>query len=222
MIDLVRNANKTLEIESVFSESFTQFGRVLDYDSKDLLKRLKRRTQMPIDGNHYVAHEEALECSVTKQVKENVFGGDDMQVGYVNGYNSLLNALEYHQSKEVIVSAMPIVLILADAEAGKNGEIKTEELKMFYVPEGTMCELNPYIWHASPCKLTNKGFKVVVMLPDKTNTEFVKDENDPMLFKTNKWLLAHKTHERFIKLGAKEGLKGENIKIHTVEEVLHD
>ena len=63
-------------------------------------------------------------------------------------------------------------------------------------------------------KVTNKGFKVLVALPENTNTERpnieIKTEEDAMMTACNKWLLAHPDSDE-AKNGAKIGLKGDNI-----------
>ena len=41
-----------------------------------------------------------------------------------------------------------------------------------------------------------------------------KNYGDDLLFKTNKWIVCHKDFERFLKMGAHEGLVGQNYKIN--------
>ena len=40
------------------------------------------------------------------------FGEMEIQIGYCNGHNSMLNALEYHKSSEINVAATDAVLLL--------------------------------------------------------------------------------------------------------------
>ncbi len=109
-------------------------------------------------------------------------------------------------------------MLLGLHEDIKNQSYDTKSIKAFYIPEYTVIELHPRVLHFSPCKTMNSGFKCGIVLPMGTNTEFIKlddveTEEDLYLFKTNKWLLVHKEHQKMIDLGAYVGIIGKNIEI---------
>ena len=71
--------------------------------------------------------------------------------------------------------------------------------------------------HYAPCHCDeSKGFRVLVALPQGTNTDKPAIENksseDKLLWARNKWLLAHPDSSEAAQ-GAHVGLSGENIDI---------
>jgi hypothetical protein len=220
LFESLKIKNESLELYDISHESFNAYGTILD--SKHFLeyfKYLDQYTSIPEKDNIYVAHDN----DILKNFKENdsldrIFGFVEIQTGYVNGHNTKLNALEYHKSSEVIVALTPVVLLLGLQRDIINHSIDSKSIKAFYIPEHTVIELHPRVLHFSPCKTMNSGFKCGIVLPMGTNTEFiklddVKTEEDLYLFKTNKWLLVHKEHQKMIDLGARVGIIGKNIEI---------
>ncbi len=220
LFETLKRKNESLELYAISHESFKAYGNILD--SKHFLeyfKYLDQYTSIPEKDNIYVAHDN----DILKNMKDDdslnrIFGFFQFQTGYVNGHNTKLNALEYHKSSEVIVALTPVVLLLGLHEDIKNQSYDTKSIKAFYIPEYTVIELHPRVLHFSPCKTMNSGFKCGIVLPMGTNTEFIKlddveTEEDLYLFKTNKWLLVHKEHQKMIDLGAYVGIIGKNIEI---------
>ena len=65
-------------------------------------------------GNIYLPGEAGLEALPPfAEVRDTLFAGMPIQVGYCNGNSSLLNGLEYHKSIEVIVAQSDLVLQLS-------------------------------------------------------------------------------------------------------------
>lgn len=220
LFETLKSKNESLEILDIASKSFKIYGNVLD--SKDFthyFNYLGDDTSIPERDNIYVAHEKNILNEINKDhILNHIFGNVDIQTGYVNGHNTKLNALEYHKSSEVIVALTPIVLLLGLHQDIKNQTYDSKEIKAFYVPQYSVIELHPRVLHFSPCKTMNSGFKCGIVLPMGTNTEFIKlDEfksiEDKLLFKTNKWLMVHKEHQKMVDLGAHIGIIGENIEI---------
>ncbi|AUD63837.1 hypothetical protein BK010_09640 [Tenericutes bacterium MO-XQ] len=220
LFETLKRKNESLELYAISHESFKAYGNILD--SKHFLeyfKYLDQYTSIPEKDNIYIAHDN----DILKNLKDDdslnrIFGFFQFQTGYVNGHNTKLNALEYHKSSEVIVALTPVVLLLGLHEDIKNQSYDTKSIKAFYIPEYTVIELHPRVLHFSPCKTMNSGFKCGIVLPMGTNTEFIKlddveTEEDLYLFKTNKWLLVHKEHQKMIDLGAYVGIIGKNIEI---------
>ena len=140
-----------------------------------------------------------------------------LQIGYCNGRNSKLNAYEYHKGSEIDVAVTPLVLLLAPRQAIREGKLDTAETKAFYLPAGVAVELYATTLHYSPCKVSDEGFKCLVVLPKGTNLPMeaappVRDGEDRWLRVANKWLLAHPESPAAAK-GAYVGLTGENLEI---------
>ncbi|MCQ2770716.1 MAG: DUF4867 family protein, partial [Clostridia bacterium] len=108
-------------------------------------------------------------------------------------------------------------LLLAKREEMVDGYLDTSKVKAYLVPCGTMVELYASTLHFAPCQASkDKGFKMMVGLPkgtnyDKPNIE-IKNDEDKLLWGSNKWLLCHKDSVEASKGGAIR-LNGENIDI---------
>ena len=204
-----------MEILNVMDKAFAPYGKVVTgLNVSDLLAALEK-TPKP-DDVIYVASDEALEaCPSVEKIAYSLFGGMPIQVGYCNGSNYLLNAVEYHRDSEVNVALTDLILILGkeqDIEA--DGTYQTEKMEAFLVPAGTAVEVYATTLHYAPCHVKETGFQCVVVLPKGTNTELTFDKEDKgedrLLTAKNKWLIAHE--EAAIE-GAFNGLKGKNIQI---------
>ena len=204
-----------MEILNVMDKAFAPYGKVVTgLNVSDLLAALEK-TPKP-DDVIYVASDEALEaCPSVEKIAYSLFGGMPIQVGYCNGSNYLLNAVEYHRDSEVNVALTDLILILGkeqDIEA--DGTYQTGKMEAFLVPAGTAVEVYATTLHYAPCHVKETGFQCVVVLPKGTNTELTFDKEDKgedrLLTAKNKWLIAHE--EAAIE-GAFNGLKGKNIQI---------
>ena len=86
----------------------------------------------------------------------------------------------------------------------------------FRAPAGVVVEVYATSLHYAPCMVSDEGFRVAVVLPRNTNTDFeipsAKNLEDKMLWARNKWLLAHPESSEASQ-GAYVGLKGENVSI---------
>ena len=101
-----------MEIYEVTDEAFREYGRVIaDVDFSELLEKLEE-TPVPEDVV-YVASEETLEeLPVYEELTDKTYGELPIQIGYCNGHNRKLNALEYHRSSEVDVAGTELILLL--------------------------------------------------------------------------------------------------------------
>lgn len=220
MIDVLIKKNPNIKVLPVSDLSFSKFGRILDskYFSS-AFEYLNNQTIVPKERNNYVAHDQEFKEYIKSTVPFlNTFGSIDIQYGYVNGNNSFMNALEYHKSSEINIAATDMVLLLGSKSDLKDNQFDSNHLVAYYIPKDTVIEVYPEVLHFSPCKVSDEGFKCGVILPKGTNVEFcipkvITHELDKLLFKTNKWLIAHKSFGRFIDLGAVVGINGENIEI---------
>lgn len=220
VISRIRTKNSNLVIEDVTSNKFRRYGRVINDGNYDLYEDyLVNETNIPSEGNAYIGDDSLLskELKNAKNYKD-IFGDMPLQFGYVNGRNSLLNSLEYHKSSEINIAITDLILMLGLEEDIVDNKYDSAKLEVFYIPKGTTIEIYPRVLHFSPCRVNDVGFKCGVILPKGTNLEFVKHSNpkleeDYRLFKTNKWLISHKDHSKFVDLGSLIGIIGNNIEV---------
>lgn len=207
-----------MKIYSVFDSAFRPYGRILaGYDTAQLQDALEQRTSLT-DKVVYTASEPELEkLPLAAQLRDNVYGGMPIQLGWCNGFNTKLNCLEYHRGSEINLGAEDFILLLAKEEEIQDGILDTSYVKAFFCPAGTMVEVYATTLHYAPCEAKQgRGFRVMVGLPRGTNTDkpviSVHNNEDRMLWARNKWLLAHPESSEAAQ-GAYVGLKGENIDI---------
>ncbi|MBQ8081211.1 MAG: DUF4867 family protein [Clostridia bacterium] len=206
-----------MKLIPVTDPQFAPYGRVVEgYPTEGLLTALEK-TPCP-EGTVYVAKDDGLmQAKDAAQVGEALFGGMPYQLGYCNGHNTRLNCLEYHRGSEFNLGTEDFVLLLAKLSDLKNDVLDTAHVKAFFVPRGVLVEVYATTLHFAPCHNDpEKGFRVLVALPDGTNTPFRPDTGkntlDKALWARNKWLLAH-PESNAAKAGAYQGLKGINLDI---------
>ncbi|MGM0499511.1 MAG: DUF4867 family protein [Bacillota bacterium] len=207
--------NPGLLIKDVRENSFIKYGRVIeDYDLSVISGYLESETEIPAAGNTYQADLDALAESEIKRVLENNFYGEmPIEIGYCNGNNQQLGALEYHKGSEINIAVTDLVLLLGKVQDIKNGKYDSENIEAFYLKKGTAVEIYGTTLHFAPCKVDAAGFKCAVILPDQTNLALDQNKSDDFLFAKNKWLLAHPENKRMIEKGAKAAICGPNIKV---------
>ncbi|MGG1685786.1 DUF4867 family protein [Pseudalkalibacillus sp. NRS-1564] len=216
MIEIVKERNPNLDVQSVDSAAFKTYGRILHDFPYEQMSELMRETVIPEQGNQYVPSKEELEDDRIKKFIENsYYGGMPVQIGYCDGNNSSLGGLEFHKGSEINVAVTDFVLLLGHMNDVVDHTYDVKNIQVFYVPEGTAIEMYQTTLHLAPCKVSDEGFKCTVILPEGTNLPLAQSQrgHDPLLFMKNKWLLAHREHERFMAQGAHEGIVGENITV---------
>lgn len=199
----------------VSDPEFRAYGRVIEgYDLTGLLDAMKH-TPVP-DDVVYVASVSELEgLGIAGELADGIYGQMPIQIGYCNGHNRKLNALEYHRDSEVNVAVHDLVLLLGKQEdLDADYTLDTDTVKAFFVPAGTMIEVYATTLHYAPCHVHEDGFRCVVVLPKGTNEELDHiPENrcgeEKLLFARNKWLIGHA--EGGLPKQSWIGLKGENI-----------
>ena len=211
------NAVNDVRIYSVTDEAFAPYGRIVKgYDFTPLCEYMEQNTSIPESGNIYVPSVPEMEAlPVFTEVQNTLYGGMPIQFGYCNGKNSTYNGFEYHKGSEINVAVTDFMLVLGHTWEIEDNQYFVGNEKVFFVPKGTAIEMYQTTLHLSPCKVSDEGFKGVVILPRGTNTPLdVKEKNaDPesaLLLQKNKWVLAHKDREPLVKQGAHIGLIGEN------------
>ena len=84
-------------IYEVTAPEFREYGRIIEgIDFSEFLEALDK-TPCPEDSTIYVAGDPELEkLPIYKVLETVVYGESPIQIGYCNGHNHKLNALEYH------------------------------------------------------------------------------------------------------------------------------
>lgn len=203
-----------MNIQKVTDASFRKYGKVLEgYDFSELLKEMKH-TPVPEDVVYVPGVEELEALPVAKDLQNKAFGGLPIQVGYCNGHNKKLNAVEYHRNSEINIAVGEdlVLLIGMQQDIEEDFTYDTAKIEAFLLPAGTAIEVYATTLHYAPCNVSENGFQCVVVLPKGTNTELTFETaaagEDSLMTAKNKWLIAHEDAKIE---GAFNGLKGENI-----------
>ena len=211
-----------MEILKVTDPAFKSYGRVVDNIDFSALVEALKRTPVPEDVVYEpsVASLEAL--PVLEALSRIAYGEMPIQIGYCNGHNVKLNALEYHRDSEINVAAWDTVLMLGLlTEVEEDHTYDTSKVKAFLVPAGTGVESEATTRHEAPGHAKEQGFQVAIVLPRGTNYPLNgkhaaagngsegADNEDALLAAVNKWLIGHP--EGGLAEGSFLGLKGQNL-----------
>ena len=206
-----------LSIKPVTDPAFLIYGKVVTgYDAAELLEKMKE-TPLPDEVIYVPSVRELEELAVSKEMEKKLFGQLPIQVGYCNGHNKKLNAVEYHRNSEVNIAVTDLVLILGrQQDIAPDYTYDSGKMEAFLVPAGTVIEVYATTLHYAPCHVEESGFRCVVILPKDTNTDLepageAVNEEDRLLFAKNKWLIGHK--EGGLPEHAFIGISGENLSI---------
>lgn len=205
-----------MEIKKITDPAFGKYGRIVQgIDFSDLVEAIKRETPLP-EGVAYEPSIAALEATqAAKELQRQTYGELPIEVGYCNGHNYKLNAIEYHRSSEINVAATDAVLIVGmQQDITEDFTYDTSRMEAFLVPEGTAVELYATTLHYAPCSANEGGFKVGIVLPAGTNyplQEKHAGREDALITAQNKWLIGHA--EGGLDEGAHIGLIGRNLDI---------
>lgn len=224
IIETLRRFNKNLRIHTTEDTAFSAYGRKLEnHPMRSRIEQAKFLIPSGLTENNYVASVPELEALPGRDLYDRVFGEIDLQVGYVAGPNTSLNGLEYHKSPEVMVALTEQILLLGRWEdIDADWHYEANRVEAVYLEPGDCIELYPRTLHLSPCRLSDEGFKSLIILPRGTNTPLSEavwarrtiGTEDQCLFMKNKWLLAHPERTGLIQKGAYPGISGPNIIIN--------
>ncbi len=214
MLNKLKEKNPGIAFYSVEDAAFAPFGRVVrDFDASPILEAAKK-IAVPAQGSAYVATEPTFEALETAaHIRDRFYGELPTQVGYCWGYNTMLNATEWHTGSEINIAVTPLVLLLGHLWDVKDGKIDASAFKAFYVPAGSVLEVYATSLHYCPCQVQDGGFGCVVALPAGTNTPMERPAEDRLLFQKNKWLIAHEGNGELIAKGVFGGISGINYDI---------
>ena len=219
------SANKETMILTLDSSRFRKYGRILKgLDVAELVEKADSLTRIPEEGNIYEPGLQGLQdCAVSKQCGT-YFGNMPIQLGYCNGTNQTINGMEYHKSPELFVAVTDCIQFLCSFEhLSEFNTVRTQDAEVFFFPKGSVSLIYANVMHLAPCTVRGKGFKSVIVLPlhtneplDEAGKELLKASTDPeakLLFKKNKWMIAHPERQQLVSQGAHIGLTGENRRI---------
>lgn len=185
-----------MEIKKITDVAFKKYGKLInEIDFTELLTELEKTPLT--DQIVYVPSVPELESvPVSKVLQENFYGELPIQVGYCNGRNYMLNALEYHRSSEINIAANDAILLLgSQQDITDEFTYNTAAVEAFLLPAGTAVELYATTLHYAACSTSDEGQRIAIVLPKDTNLPLSsvqkKSMEDKLLFAKNKWLIAH-------------------------------
>ena len=213
MLEILRKLNPDIEIFGIHDEEFKTYGKVLDIDTDKIIEKCEKIQLPEIGSSYFLSVEELENAENVEKIKEMLFGTLDAQIGLCLGYNSYLNALEYHNSSEINIAATNLVLILAHRYEMENDRIDSKKTVAFYLEKGDAVEIFATTMHFCPCQTSDDGFSCVVVLPKGTNDLLDKKSDDKLLFKKNKWIICHENNTALIERKVEAGIYGPNYEI---------
>lgn len=209
-----------MTIKNVTSRAFRKYGKVIKgYNLRSLAAKMAA-TECPTDSVVYVPSVKELEeLKIYQQFSEEAYGGMPIQIGYCNGFNHTLNAVEYHRDSELNYACTDLILLIGkQQDVSKDFRYDTSKMEAFLVKKGTLVEVYATTLHYAPISATEDGtFRCVVVLPKGTNEPLpargkAHTKEDALLTHVNKWLIAH-PESGLGETGAFVGLDGENIRL---------
>ena len=204
-----------MEIKKITDAAFRKYGRIIEgIDFGPLLGALRKTPDY--EGVAYEASVPELEAvSTAADLQKKTYGELPIQIGYCNGMNYKLNAVEYHKSSEINVAGTDAVLILGmQQDISDDLTYDTAKMEAFLVPEGCAVELYATTLHYAPCSAGESQFKVAIVLPSGTNYPLEEGHaglEDALITAKNKWLIGHA--EGGLDAGAHIGLIGKNLDV---------
>lgn len=205
-----------MELYHVEDKKFKKYGKIVKgIDFTGLVTALEK-TPCPEDVVYVAGASELEALPVMRELTVKAYGEMPVQIGYCNGHNSKLNALEYHRNSEINVAATDAVLLVGcQQDIGDDFTYDTSLVEAFLLPKGTAVELYATTLHYAPCGVDGEGFRVAIVLPKGTNLELEQNHaggEDRHLTAKNKWLLGHP--EGGLPDGSPMGLMGKNLNVN--------
>ncbi len=204
-----------MDVKKVTDPAFLKYGRVVKGIDFSGFLRILEETPLT-DEVVYEPSVPSLEAPpVFEALQDQVYGEMPIQIGYCNGKNDRLNALEYHRGSEIDIAADDVILLLGWLpDLTEDFTYDTSKVEAFLLPKGTAAELYGTTLHYAPCSVKGHSFRVAIVLPEETNFPLEiahPDGEAALLTAKNKWLIGHP--EGGLDAGVHLGLKGENIRV---------
>ena len=218
-LDSLKHLNPGLPLFDCDSSEFRRYGdRAPGFNFTAMLE-YARKLPLPGEGVEYIRTVPMLEGdALTPEMSAMHFGGGPLQVGICHGHNSLLNAVEWHPSSELLVAVTDLILLLGKVADIRDTTYDSKLIRGFYVYAGDAVVLHQTTLHFAPVSADPGGFRALIILPEMTNAPFEGDVQKPgdddLLFAVNKWMLVHPDSPQAVR-GARVGITGANIVVKT-------
>lgn len=213
MLDKLNFKNDFL-VKSINDASFNKYGIIHTKYDFSVFDQILEKKETSNNGNLYVASDLSLESLALKQTLENeVYGQIPIQIGYCNGANSTINGFEYHKCSEMIYAYTDLVLCLGHFNDINDNNYNCDLAEFFYLEKGSVIEIFQTTLHLSPLKVSESGYRSIIVLVKGTNTELDEKCDNGLLFKKNKWIIAHPEREILVSQGVYPGVEGVNKKL---------
>ncbi len=204
-----------MKIQNVTDAAFRKYGRVIsEIDFTELIDAMEK-SPLPEDVVYEPSIDYLEATSLMDKLQTAYYGELPIQIGYCNGHNHLLNAVEYHRSSELDIACTDLILLIGcQQDITDDFTYDTNKIEAFLVPKGTGVELYATTLHYAPCSVGDAGFKCIVVLPKDTNLPLDKKHagyEDALITAKNKWLIGHA--EGGLDAGAHIGLIGPNVSV---------
>lgn len=202
-----------MKLYSIRDKEFKIYGTPIDIDSDEIIE-IAKKIEMPEEGTIYNASREEFErLEIMKILQNEYYGEMPVQIGYCWGHSDSLNALEWHKSSEINIAVTDMILFLGHISEIENNRYNSENVKAFLLKKGEAVEIYSTTLHFCPCATSKEGFGLIVVLPKGTNTDLEIVHKDKMLFRKNKWIIAHEENTALINRGVVPGIYGINFKV---------
>lgn len=185
-----------MRMQQVTDAAFKRYGRVIQgMDFRELVETLNKETPLQEEVVYEPSVAKLEELTIFEELKRRIYGELPIQIGYCNGRNYLLNALEYHRSSEINVAGTDAILLVgAQQDITEDFTYDTALVEAFLLPRGTAVEIYATTLHYAPCSVGDERFQVAIVLPKGTNLALEQEHSgweDRLLVAKNKWLLGH-------------------------------
>ena len=205
----------SLTVNQITDSKFKKYARIIQNCNCSQLLEVMANTPITNEVSYVPSVAELESLPIYQTFQDSMFGGMPIQIGYCNGINDKLNAVEYHLSSEFLIPATDIIIIY-----GLRQDIDTNQytydtslMEAFIIPSGTIVETYATTLHFAPCNAKPTGFRCTIVLPKGTGDPINKPNNiedDKILLGKNKWVICHPETD-LAKQGTYVGLKGENL-----------
>ncbi len=204
-----------MKIQNVTDAAFRKYGRVIsEIDFTELIEAMEK-SPLPDDVVYEPSIDYLEATSLMDKLQTAYYGELPIQIGYCNGHNHLLNAVEYHRSSELDIACTDLILLIGcQQDITDDFTYDTNKIEAFLCPKGTGVELYATTLHYAPCSVGDAGFKCIVVLPKDTNLPLDSKHagyEDALITAKNKWLIGHA--EGGLDAGAHIGLIGPNVSV---------
>lgn len=206
-----------LKIQNVHDAGFRPYGHVVSGVDCTAMQAVMEKLPTPTNSVTYVPAEDTLESLPVFDVfQKELYGGMPTQLGYCNGTNHVLNAVEYHRDSEFNYAATDMILVVGKQQDidPQNFSYDTAKMEAFLCPKGTLVEFYATTLHYAPMSSGDMQFRCMVALPRGTNSPLPRPRGtsgeDMLLTHINKWLIGH-PESGMTEAQAHLGLIGENL-----------